>query len=120
MPTIKVMPKDFYCEEVLSGKIRVEKVKETLNVLAFYHTRPYWETHIVVIPKRHLESLLTVDVEDHDLILELLSVIKEVAAEVLKIKGGARVLTNIGKYQETKHLHFHINSGQQIRPDKKV
>lgn len=45
------MSEDFYCEEVLSGKTKVEKILETDNVLAYYHTRPFWETHIVVIPK---------------------------------------------------------------------
>ncbi|WP_338130454.1 HIT domain-containing protein [Cohnella ginsengisoli] len=43
---------DFYCEEVLSGKTDVEKVLETENSLAFYHSRPYYEVHIVVIPKK--------------------------------------------------------------------
>ena len=39
---------DFYCEQVLSGKTRVEVVLETENVLAFHHTRPHWPVHIVV------------------------------------------------------------------------
>jgi histidine triad (HIT) family protein len=111
---------DFYCEQVLSGKTAVEKVFETENVLAFYHTRPFWETHIVVIPKRHIQSLLTLEKADADLLFELFEVIREVGAEVTKEKGAARILTNLGKYQESKHLHFHINSGEQIRPDNKV
>jgi histidine triad (HIT) family protein len=59
------MTSDFYCDEVLSGNSPVEKVLETENVLAYYHTRPFWETHIVVIPKQHVGSLLTID--DNDL-----------------------------------------------------
>ncbi len=103
---------DFYCEEVLSGKIPVEKVFETENILAYRHTRPFWETHIVVIPKRHVDSLLTVEKE---LLEELLDAVKTVAALVLGEKGAARVLTNLGDYQDSKHLHFHVNSGKQIR-----
>lgn len=114
------MNEDFYCEQVLSGKTTVEKVLETENVLAFRHTRPFWETHIVVIPKRHVSSLLTLEKKDDELFLELFEVIKKVAAKVVEEKGAARVLTNLGKYQESKHLHFHINSGEQIRPDNKV
>jgi histidine triad (HIT) family protein len=111
------MTEDFYCEQVLSGKISVEKVLETDNVLAYRHTRPFWETHIVAIPKKHIGSLLTLDKEDEMLFLELFTVIRQVADEVVKEYGAARVLTNLGKYQDSKHLHFHIYSGERIQPD---
>lgn len=104
---------DFYCEEVLSGKTAVEKVLETENVLAYRHTRPFWETHIVIIPKRHIASLLELKAADDPLLLELFDVIKQVAAKVYDEKGAARVLTNLGEYQESKHLHFHVNSGEK-------
>ena len=109
------MGEDFYCEEVISGKTAVNKVFETDNVLAFWHTRPFWETHIVVIPKTHVGSLLSI--KDNGLLLELLDVVKNVAATVVNDTGAARVLTNLGNYQDSKHLHFHVNSGKQIRPD---
>ena len=111
---------DFYCEQVLSGKTRVEKILETDNVLAYYHTKPFYETHIVVIPKRHISSLLTLEKADEEIFLELFSIIRQVAARVVTEKGAARVLTNLGKYQESKHLHFHVYSGAQIRPDNEV
>lgn len=104
---------DFYCDEVLSGKTEVRKVLETDRVLAYHHTRPFWPTHIVVIPKTHVGSLLTLN--DNELLLELLDAVKQVAAQVVKEKGAARVLTNLGDYQDSKHLHFHVNSGKQLR-----
>lgn len=109
------MIEDFYCEEVLSGKTAVEKVFETENVLAYHHTRPFWETHIVVIPKRHISSLLTLEESDAPILLELFDVIKRVADQVVTERGAARVLTNLGDYQDSKHLHFHVNSGKTIR-----
>lgn len=114
------MSEDFYCEKVLSGKIKVEKVFETDNVLAYFHTKPFWETHVVVIPKKHITSLLTLEKGDEKLFLELFEVIQRIAEKVVKEKGAARVLTNLGDYQESKHLHFHINSGKQIRPDNSI
>lgn len=107
------MSTDFYCDYVLSGEIEVEKVFETENVLAYHHTRPFWETHIVVIPKRHIGSLLTLEETDRELFIELFDVIKKVAAMVLDEKGAARVLTNLGEYQDSKHLHFHVNAGNE-------
>ena len=106
------MAEDFYCDEVLSGKTPVEKVFETDSVLAYHHTRPFWEKHIVVIPKTHVDSLLTVE---KDLLEELLNVVKMMAAGVMGETGAARVLTNLGDYQESKHLHFHVSSGEKIR-----
>lgn len=113
-------PADFYCEQVLSGKTKVEKICETENVLAFYHTKPFWQIHVVVIPKRHISSLLTLRENEADIFLELFEVIKKVSAEIVEKHGAARVLTNLGSYQESKHLHFHISSGAQIRPDNRV
>ena len=109
------MTDDFYCREVLSGKTEVRKVFETENVLAYHHTRPFWETHIVVIPKRHIGSLLTLQESDNGLFLELFDVIKRVAEMVVAERGAARVLTNLGEYQESKHLHFHVNSGGKVK-----
>ena len=105
------MTEDFYCEEVLSRRTPVAVVRETSNVLAYHHTRPFWPVHIVVIPKRHISSLLTLEEGDDALLLELLRVVREVAQEVLDEHGACRVLTNLGKYQDSKHLHWHVSSG---------
>ena len=110
------MSDDFYCENVLSGKIEVDVVRETPNVLAYHHTRPFWETHIVVIPKRHISSLLTLETTDESLFLEIFKVIRQVAGIVVTEKGAARVLTNLGRYQDSKHLHFHVYSGERTSP----
>lgn len=112
------MSSDFYCDEVFSGKTPVEVVAETENVLAFHHTRPYFETHIVVVPKRHIASLLTLKQSDRELFIELFETIKKVALQLTVEKGAARVLTNLGDYQDSKHLHFHVYHGKQIRPDE--
>ena len=108
------MSDDFYCDEVLSGRTPVRKIKETTNVLAYYHTRPFWQVHIVVIPKKHIASLLTLEPTNYLLLLELIEVIQEVAAEVVKESGACRVLTNLGAYQDSKHLHWHVYSGEKI------
>ena len=105
------MTEDFYCDEVLSGHTAVKVVRETDNVLAYYHTRPFWPVHIVVIPKRHISSLLTLAETNDALLLELLRVVREVAQEVLAEHGACRVLTNLGNYQDSKHLHWHVSFG---------
>ena len=109
---------DFYCDEVLSGKTAVTKVTETANVLAFRHTRPSYPVHIVVIPKRHIASLIALTVEDDGLLLEMLGVIREIAARVVAEHGACRVITNLGEYQDSKHLHWHVYAGNEVDDPK--
>jgi len=106
------MTEDFYCDEVLSGRTLVKVVLETDNVLAYHHTKPYWPIHVVVIPKRHVSSLLALREEDNQLLIELFRVIKEVANEVVRENGACRVLSNLGQYQDSKHLHWHVSFGE--------
>jgi histidine triad (HIT) family protein len=109
------MTNDFYCDEALSGRTPIRKVIETDNVLAFHHTRPFYPAHVVVIPKRHIASLLTLEKEDDDLLLELIEVVRQVAAQIILEHGACRVLTNLGTYQDSKHLHWHVAFGQPLR-----
>lgn len=105
---------DFYCEQALSGKTRVDVVAETGDVLAFRHTRPSWPVHIVVVPKRHIPSLTDLGDADIDAVHRVLAVVRTVAAQVTAEHGAARVLTNLGGYQDSKHLHFHVSSGEPL------
>ena len=111
------MTDDFYCDEALSGRTPVEVVAETDEVLAFRHTRPFWPVHIVVVPKQHVPSLVDLGTTDEALLHKVLAVVRQVAAEVTREHGACRVLTNLGRYQDSKHLHFHVNVGAALRPD---
>lgn len=112
---------DIYCDLIIPKRAdgrgnKVRLVKETDNILAFYHTKPYWPTHIVVAPKQHVDSLLTLDV-DSDIVKDLLKVVKEIAESIKNKHGSCRVLTNLGDYQDSKHLHVHISQGQPLHQD---
>jgi histidine triad (HIT) family protein len=106
---------DFYCDEALSGRTPVEVVAETATVLAFRHTRPFWPVHIVVVPKAHVPSLLDLGAPGEPLLLEVLAVVRRLAAQVTREHGACRVLTNLGRYQDSKHLHFHLSAGDPLR-----
>jgi histidine triad (HIT) family protein len=47
-------------------------------------------------------------------LLELMGVIKKVATMVTEEHGACRVITNLGNYQESKHLHWHLVSGKPL------
>ena len=88
-------------------------VHESARVLAFHHTRPFWETHVVVTPKEHLAALTTLGAEDEPTVRELLAVVQSIARDVEESTGAAGVLTNLGRYQDSQHLHVHVHSGSR-------
>lgn len=102
------MPSDFYCHQALRGRIPLEVAAETERVLAFHHTNPSHPVHIVVIPKEHVPSLTDLAEADEGLLLELIQVVRKVAAQVEQEHGSCSVVTNLGLYQESKHLHWHV------------
>ncbi|HEY0239694.1 MAG TPA: HIT domain-containing protein [Friedmanniella sp.] len=106
---------DFYCDVAIPGARDLDVVDEDVHVLAFHHTRPYWPTHIVVVPKRHLGSLTTVDEQDETDLRALLAAVQRVARTVENAHGAAGVLTNLGRYQDSKHLHVHVYAGDKLR-----
>lgn len=71
----------------------------------------------MVVPQRHLASLTSLAPEDEDEadVRALLAVVQRVAREVETTYGAAAVLTNLGTYQDSKHLHVHVSSGARLR-----
>lgn len=108
---------DFYCDEVLSGRVDVERIVDTEQVLAFHHTQPYWPVHIVIIPKRHIPSLAALGPGDLPIAHEMLTVAAELCRRIAAEYGGCRLSTNSGDYQTTKHLHFYIHYGARLRDE---
>jgi histidine triad (HIT) family protein len=102
---------DFYCDVAIPHSDELNVVHEDDRVLAFHHTRPHWEVHLVVVPKRHIASLTRASIADGDDIGALLKVVQSVAREVEEEQGAAAVLTNLGSYQDSQHLHVHIHAG---------
>lgn len=98
---------DFYCEEAISGKTKIKKVYESNTILAFYHTKPSYNTHIVIVPKKHIHDLRSADDK-------ILTEIQSIAIRIFELMDldnyGARLVTNLGSFQDTPHLHFHVIS----------
>ena len=105
---------DFYCEEVLSWKTPVEKLYEDDEVLAYYHTKPFREKHIVIIPKKHIPNLSVFHDIDTPIIARILQVARDLSKN-LDMDKWVRLITNMWKFQDTPHLHFHLIEGKKIK-----
>ena len=64
-----------FCK-IIKGEIPSTKVYEDDEVLAFNDINPAAPIHILVIPKKHIKSLLEVDKEDERLIGKIYRIIK--------------------------------------------
>ena len=104
-----------FCK-IIKGEIPSEKVYEDDDVLAFYDINPIAKVHVLVIPKKHITSLLELKEEDKDLLFHIFNKINEIAEIVGVAKTGFRVISNVGEDsgQAVKHLHFHILGGEKL------
>lgn len=96
----------------ISKSLPVKRVKETDKVIAFWHPKPFWEKHIVIVPKKAIKSLTSISQSDLEYLSEILVVAKEIVKELdwkeytLLVNGGTR--------QEVNQIHFHLQTGGQI------
>lgn len=100
--------RDWYCEDVLSGKLEVRVVWEDNLVLAFHHPQPTSEIHVVVIPKNHIPSLLDPKALDGELLSSMLRAVQETARTLGLDKSGFFIRANAAGEGVTPHMHWHV------------
>lgn len=86
-------------------------VYEDDTVIAFHDLEPQAPIHVLVIPKKHIGSILGFEAADKELAAHILTdVIPQIARQLDLAEGGFRVVTNTGADggQTVPHLHFHI------------
>ena len=104
-----------FCK-IIKKEIPSEIVYEDERVVAFKDVNPAAPIHILVVPKKHIDTLLNVTKEDNDLISYIYQVINTIAKENDFAEKGFRVIVNCGKDsgQEVMHLHFHVLAGKKL------
>ena len=103
---------DWYCEEVLSGQLQVERIFEDDRVLAFHHPRPSARPHAVVIPKHHVPSLLDEAALDPELLVSMIRAVQHAARTLGVDRGtGFYIRANAAAPGVTPHMHWHVLPG---------
>jgi len=102
------MEQCLFCR-IVEGKIPAEIVHRDEKVVAFKDINPQAPVHLLVIPVKHTESLMTAGAEDAVSIIAVFAAIKDLAVKH-GLEEGFRVVTNCGENggQTVGHLHFHI------------
>lgn len=107
-----IMEKDCLFCKIVAGEIKNETVFETENVLAFFDVNPVSDIHILIIPKRHIDSVLTIVEENSKDLVEMYDAVRQIV-EKKKIEAF-RLTINGGKFQHVSHLHMHLLAGKKI------
>lgn len=71
---------DFYCDVTIPSAAGLQMEHDDEWVLAFHHTKPFWDNHIVAVPKKHIASLTTATAEDEEWMRRLFVVVPGVEA----------------------------------------
>ena len=101
--------RDWYCEDVLSGKLDVRRVHEDELVLAFHHPKPVADVHVVVIPKAHVSGLMDEAARDGDLLSSMVLAVQQTATSTGLLNGaGFYVRANAAAPGVTPHMHWHV------------
>jgi histidine triad (HIT) family protein len=108
---------DPYCPfcRIAKGEIPAGVVLDQSDVLAFRDINPQAPTHVLVIPRDHIESFEALTDQHAELVANLVRATNEVARQE-GVAGGFRVVTNIGPSagQSVAHLHLHLLGGRRF------
>ena len=104
-----------FCK-IIEGSIPCEKVYENENILAFRDIHPAAPVHVLIIPKKHIETMNDVTAEDMYLVGEIHKSAQQIAKEVNIADSGYRLINNCGAQggQVVYHLHYHLLGGTKL------
>jgi len=102
-----------FCK-IVEKEIPANIEMENDEFLAFHDINPIAPIHLLIIPKKHVESFQEVSGET---MANMTNFMQELAKKMALDKDGYRLLTNIGENggQEIKHLHFHMVGGTKLK-----
>jgi len=97
-----------FCK-IANGDIPAKIAYEDDQILAFHDISPRAPTHFLIIPKQHIDNLMTATTENSELLAHMMLKSAEIA-QTAGLNEGFRLVTNSGEggRQEVKHLHFHV------------
>ena len=102
--------------KIINREIPAEIVYETDDILAFKDINPVAPTHLLIIPKRKIQTVNDISVDDSKVLSELLLSAKIISRKMGLDKEGYRLVINCNDNggQTVYHLHMHLIAGQKL------
>ncbi len=109
------MEQCIFCK-IVNKEAPAQIVHEDERILAFKDIFPKAPVHILIVPKKHIETVAHIGPDDKELIGELFVVAKKIAKEQGVSETGYRLIFNIGRGagQTVDHLHLHLLGGGKM------
>lgn len=107
--------KCIFCK-ITSGEIKKDFVLANERVVAFDDINPVASTHILILPRRHIESILAVGEADGNDLVAMFKAAQKIVTD--KNLEAFRIAFNGGRYQHVPHLHMHLLAGGSIKWEK--
>ena len=103
-----------FCK-IAQGELDADTLYQSNDVMAFRDINPVAPTHVLVIPRQHIESANELGRAHAAVLGEMLEVIASLA-EQERVQGGYRIVSNVGRDagQSVSHVHFHLIGGRQM------
>lgn len=101
---------------IVAGEIPSTRVYEDEQVIAFRDISPAAPQHILLIPRRHIQSVAALEAEDAALMGHLMLQARHIAEQEGFADSGFRSVLNTGDEggQTVGHLHLHLLAGRQM------
>jgi len=105
-----------FCQ-VISGGLPSKKVYENEYVYAFHDIKPEAPVHVLIVPKKHIKSILDFGEADNEYIVQLFRAAGETARITGVDRTGFMTLCNTGEDagQTVEHFHLHILGGKKMK-----
>lgn len=97
----------------MSFALPVDRLYESQTIIAFFHPRPSYAVHILIVPRREIASPAELTEMDASLLGEVFALVSRLVREMNLQQQGYRVITNGGPFQSLPQLHFHLISGAE-------
>lgn len=96
----------------LSPLLPLGRLYETERVVVFYHPKPAYPLHLLIVPKRAVPNLRSLSPSDAPLLVEIVAAARQVVQRLRLDQHGYRLIINGGRYQDVGQLHVHLVSGR--------
>jgi len=110
------IPNDCLFCRIVAGEIPSQAVASTPRTFAFRDIAPTMPSHVLVVPRDHIDSAATVTAEHAEVLAELFTTAQQVA-ELEGLTGrGYRLVLNVGDdaLNSVGHLHLHVLGGRRM------